>query len=223
MHRQEETDVDDDGWSDLPKYARGVLRPRVFWDNRKGRTISGIADVTVETREGGTDTIREKLETKTADGGLSGQMILGNGDIIAGSGILFVQSRTRDFSDARERDRMQTATLEMTLRRTRTRNTWLAGMGVDWYALRSVDALPTTYVSTRGGLFLHDDFTAAPWLVFSGRVRLDHHNLYDLLFSPSGAVLFRGEKWQARRGQQHGIRARLHERLEIDRGASLFL
>jgi len=198
MHRQEENDVDDDGWSDLPKYARGVLRPRVFWDNHKGRTISGVADVTVETREGGNETIREKLETKTADGGLSGQMILGNGDVLAGSGILFVQSRTRDFSDARERDRLQTATLELTLRRTRTRNTWLAGMGIDWYALRSADALPTTYVSTRGGLFLHDDFTAAPWLVLSGRVRLDHHNLYSLQFSPSGAVLLRGDKWQAR-------------------------
>jgi outer membrane receptor for ferrienterochelin and colicins len=204
MHRQEENDVDDDGWSDLPKYARGVVRTRVFWDNRRGRKISGHAGATVETREGGNETIREKLETKTADGGLSGQMILGNGDIVAGSGVLFVQSRTRDFSDARERDRMQTATIELSLRRERTRNTWVAGMGIDWYALRSVDALPTTYVSTRGGLFLHDDFTAAPWLVLSGRVRLDHHNLYSLLFSPSGSVLFRGEKWQARVSASQG-------------------
>ena len=204
MHRQEEKDVDDDGWSDLPKYARGVVRTRVFWDNHRGRQIAGVAGVTVETREGGNETIREKLETKTADGGLSGQMILGNGDVISGSGIMFVQSRTRDFSDARERDRMQTATLELALHRVRTRNTWVAGLGIDWYALRSVDALPTTYVSTRGGLFLHDDFTAAPWLVLSGRVRLYHHNLYSLLFSPSGSALFRGEKWQARVSASQG-------------------
>ena len=140
LHRQEENDVDDDGWSDLPKYARGVVRTRVFWDNKHGRKISGVAGVTVETREGGNETIREKLETKTADGGLSGQMILGNGDVVSGSGIMFVQSRTRDFSDARERDRMQTATLELALHRVRTRNTWVAGLGIDWYALRSVDA-----------------------------------------------------------------------------------
>jgi outer membrane receptor for ferrienterochelin and colicins len=204
LHRQEEHDVDDDGWSDLPEYARGVVRTQVFWDNKRGRKISGKASVTVETREGGNEIIREKLETKTADGGMSGQMILGNGDVLFGSGILFVQSRTRDFSDARERDRMQTATLELALRRVRTRNTWVAGLGVDWYALRSVDALPTTYVSTRGGLFLHDDFTAAPWLVLSGRVRLDHHNLYSLLFSPSGSALFRGEQWQARVSASQG-------------------
>ena len=29
-------DVDDDGWADLAGYSRGVVRPRVFWDNEHG-------------------------------------------------------------------------------------------------------------------------------------------------------------------------------------------
>jgi iron complex outermembrane receptor protein len=197
VHRQDERDGDDDGWSDLPGYRRMVARPRVMWQNGRGRTISGVATVTFEKREGGSDFAREQLETKTADGAMFGQIVLGNGYILGGSGALFVQSRTRDFPDIRERDRMQTATIELTLRRASPRHTWLGGIASDWYAVRSVDALPTTYVSTRPGIFFHDDFSAASWLLLSGSVRFDYHNLYDLLVSPRGSVLFRGEKWSA--------------------------
>ena len=52
-HRQDERDVDDDGWSDIAGYRRGVVRPRVFWDNRQGKSVTGIAGVTFEKREGG--------------------------------------------------------------------------------------------------------------------------------------------------------------------------
>ena len=197
-HRQEEADVDADGWSDLPGYARGAVRQRVFWDNGQGRSAAGVAGVTFETRDGGSALAREAFEAKTADGGLSGQMTLESGAILAGTGILFVQSRTRDFPDARERDRFQIATIEITLRKATSRHAWLAGVAADWYAIRSLDKLPLGYVSTRPGIFLHDDVTVAPWLVVSGSGRLDHHNLYGLLFSPRGSALVRGGPWAAR-------------------------
>ena len=197
-HRQEETDVDDDGWSDLPGYERGAVRQRVFWDNRQGRSVSGVAGVTFETREGGSEIARESLETRTADGVMFGQMNLDGGYVLAGAGALFVQSRTRDFSHGREGDRLQTATLEITLRRAATRHTWLAGMAADWYALRSGQELPTTYVSTRPGIFVHDDMTVAPWLLVSGSLRLDYHNLYSFLLSPRGSALVRRGPWAAR-------------------------
>src|SRR5579864_7044853 len=50
---QQRTDVDGDGWADLPKYARGVVRPRVFWDNHQGRTFFATAGGTWEDRTGG--------------------------------------------------------------------------------------------------------------------------------------------------------------------------
>ena len=65
-HRQDESDVNDDGWSDLPEYQRGVVRQRVFWDNGRGRSASGTAGVTFEKREGGSAIARQALETKTA-------------------------------------------------------------------------------------------------------------------------------------------------------------
>src|SRR5262245_48951894 len=36
---QSRSDVNGDGWSDLPKYRRGVVRPRLFWDNHSGRSF----------------------------------------------------------------------------------------------------------------------------------------------------------------------------------------
>ena len=38
-HWQQQTDVDDDTWADLPRYSRGVLRPRLSWDGGNGRTF----------------------------------------------------------------------------------------------------------------------------------------------------------------------------------------
>src|SRR5262249_16306436 len=36
---QQHADIDNDGWADLPKYARVVVRPRLFWDNHAGTTF----------------------------------------------------------------------------------------------------------------------------------------------------------------------------------------
>jgi len=38
-HGQQRTDVDGDGWADLAAYVRGVVRPRLFWDNHAGATF----------------------------------------------------------------------------------------------------------------------------------------------------------------------------------------
>ena len=51
-HRQTLTDVDGDGWADLPHYGRGVVRPRFFWDNGQGRSLFLTTGATRETRTG---------------------------------------------------------------------------------------------------------------------------------------------------------------------------
>ena len=50
---QQRTDVDDDAWADLAKYARVVVRPRLFWDNHAGRTFFATAGGMWEDRTGG--------------------------------------------------------------------------------------------------------------------------------------------------------------------------
>jgi outer membrane receptor for ferrienterochelin and colicins len=53
-HRQAAKDFDEDGWSDLPSFDRGLIRPRVFYDNGAGRTLFATAGVMAENRAGGT-------------------------------------------------------------------------------------------------------------------------------------------------------------------------
>jgi iron complex outermembrane receptor protein len=194
-HRQDEHDVDDDGWSDLPGYRRGTVRTRVLWDNRQGRSASGIANVTFEKREGGSTFAQQSLETKEADGALFGQMPLGK-YVLAGAATLFVQSRTRDFSDGREHERRESATIEIELRGASPRQTWVAGIATDWFTIRTTD--PSAYLSTRPGIFVHDDVTVAPWLSVSGSARIDHHNVHGFVFSPRGSALVHRGPWAAR-------------------------
>jgi iron complex outermembrane receptor protein len=204
-HYQDERDRNGDGWSDIPGYKRAVVSPQVFWDNGRGRTISGLADVRFEKREGGSAFARESLETKTANGRLSGQIVYKNGYILAGAASLFIQSRDHYFGDVLENERPQGATIEITLRRPSTRNVWMGGIVTDWYGLRTyVTPLPSGYISTRPGIFVHDDWKAEPWLVLSGGARLDHHNLYGFLLSPRGSALVRRGAWAGRFSASQG-------------------
>ena len=82
-HWQNETDVNDDVWADLPGYSRAVVRPRVFWDDGKGKLFFATVGFTAEDRFGGTvdDAIlpaagvpyEEALTTRRLDGGAVGQ------------------------------------------------------------------------------------------------------------------------------------------------------
>ncbi len=195
-HRQDERDVDGDGWSDIAGYRRGAARQRVFWDNRQGKSVNGTAGVTFEKREGGRSFAHQQFETKTADGQMSAQMPW-HGFTLAGTGMLYVQSRTRDFSDTREHERREAATIEIELRGTAPRQTWVAGLAVDWFTTRSHDVGAKTYLSTRPGLFVHDDVQVAPWLSVSGSARLDHHNIYGVVLSPQGSVRVHSGPWSA--------------------------
>jgi iron complex outermembrane receptor protein len=38
LHTQNRSDLDEDGWTDLPMFRRVQARPRVLWDNRSGRS-----------------------------------------------------------------------------------------------------------------------------------------------------------------------------------------
>ena len=197
-HWQDERDEDDDGWSDIPGHSRGAARTRVFWDNRRGRSVSGTAGVTFEKREGGSAFAHQSLETKEADGALFGQMPLGK-YLLGGAATLFVQSRARDFSDRREHERRQSATMEITLRRSAPRHAWVVGIASEWFANRTpTDPLPSAYVYTGPGIFFHDEMQVASWLSVSGSARLDYHVDDGAVLSPRGSALVHGGPWAAR-------------------------
>src|SRR6185436_9191886 len=75
-HGQARKDVDGDGWTDVAGFDRGMVRPRVTYDNERGTSILITAGLTAEDREGGTSDGRiapdgkpfiETLNTRHAD------------------------------------------------------------------------------------------------------------------------------------------------------------
>ena len=121
-HWQEQKDVDHDRWSDLPHYARGVLRPRLFWSDGKGNRFFATAGVTLENREGGTAAdvalpaagvpYVERLDTSGLDGGFLDQRLLAGTHVLTTRASLSQKRHTHGFGDITERDRHRTGFAE---------------------------------------------------------------------------------------------------------------
>src|SRR4051794_17407071 len=102
-HGQERNDVDGDGWGDLPRYARAIVRPRLFFDDKQGRTFFATAGFTAEDRSGGTmngaapQPIRapfsEALDTPPLDVGARAPALIGGAHLAAPRGPLGRQGR----------------------------------------------------------------------------------------------------------------------------------
>jgi outer membrane receptor for ferrienterochelin and colicins len=207
-HWQAHNDVNDDAWADLPGYSRGVVRPRLFWDNGAGRTFFATAGFTAEDRTGGTmpgaelsttgTPYVEALDTRRVDTGVVGQMLLRKRYLLSMRGALMQQRHDHQFGEVRERDRHETAFAEVTLRAPIARHTLVGGFAIERDAYRPRDLPRFTYTFTTPGLFLQDDMDVVKWLSLSASARLDHHNEYGTFFSPRVAALLRSGRWTSR-------------------------
>ena len=149
VNGQQRTDVNDDAWADLPRYARGVIRPRVFWDGGDGRTFFATVGTTIENREGGTmpDGVLpatgmpyiEALETRRVDGGAAGQTLLRGRYVLTARAAVALQRHRHQFGEVLERDRHDTAFSEVAIRGTAPRQTWVAGAAVEHDGYRNQD------------------------------------------------------------------------------------
>jgi outer membrane receptor for ferrienterochelin and colicins len=207
-HLQQEEDIDHDGWADLAGYTRGVLRPRLFWDNGRGSAAFITGSATYEDRQGGTEPASvlpatghpyiEALNTRRYDIGGSADFLLARNYVIALSGAAVWQRHDHLFGDIRERDRHDSVFAEASVRHTSGRHTWVAGVGLDRDNYNPLDVSRFAYDYTIPGLFLQDDIVVSPWLSVSASGRLDFHSQYGLFASPRISGLLRAKKWTSR-------------------------
>jgi iron complex outermembrane receptor protein len=207
-HGQAHTDVDGDGWSDLPYYARGVVRPRVFWDNHAGGTFFATAGATIEDRSGGTmpgavlpatgQPYLEELDTRRFDVGTAGQMLVGGKYVASVRGSFASQTQDHQFGDVRERDGHDTLFAEATLRRAIGRHTLVGGVALERDAFSPRDVPRFAYAFTVPGVFAQDDIDVAKWLSVSASGRVDVHSEYGTFFSPRVSALMRAGGWSSR-------------------------
>jgi iron complex outermembrane receptor protein len=207
-HWQQRNDIDDDGWADLAGYSRGVVRPRLFWNDDSGRSLFATAGAMWEQRHGGTMPAAvltptgapypESLDTTRFDGGMVAQMP------VAGRYVLTVRlsATSKDESylrrDVRERDSQDTFFAEVATRGTARRQTWVGGVAFERSTLDPRDEPRFGYQYNVPGVFLQDDIDVQRWLTLSVSGRLDVHNTFGTFVSPRLSALVRGGAWTSR-------------------------
>jgi len=200
-------DVDHDGWSDLPKYARAVVRPRLFWDNHAGRSFFATAGGTIEDRTGGTmpglslpagGTYLEALDTRRVDAGGVFHALGSNGVVWSGRASWTRQHQEHRFGDVVERDDHDTGFAELTVRRAVGPHTIVGGIAIDRDRFQPTDTPQFAYTYTTPGVFVQDDVDLARWLAVSASARLDHHSEFGTFLSPRISTLVRQGSWSSR-------------------------
>jgi iron complex outermembrane receptor protein len=200
-------DVNGDGWSDLPRYERAVVRPRVFWDNHAGRSFFATAGGTWENRTGGTipgmslpagGPYVEALDTRRTDVGSAFQVLSANGLVWSARASWSVQHQDHQFGEITERDDHDTGFAELTVRRGIAHHTVVGGVAVERDRFQPVDTPRFAYTYTTPGVFVQDDVDVARWFALSASARLDHHSASGTFLSPRISGLLRQGQWSSR-------------------------
>lgn len=207
LNRQSESDLNHDGWADVPGYNRAVVRPRLYWDDGKGDTLLVTAGATLEGRHGGTlpgsvapdgNPFLENLNTKRFDFGTVGKFKLHDDLVLNLRGSAMDENDGHVWGTVTDRDDHAVSFGEASLTGVSGKHVWTAGaaMAIDVYHSRQFSPLNYTY--TTPALFAQDEFDALPWLTIAASTRFDFHNRYGTFFSPRLSALAKFDDWTVR-------------------------
>ena len=200
LHAQQRSDLDEDGWTDLPEYRRFVARPRLFWDDGAGRSLLVVLGAMDERRRGGTmpgknapdgRPFPENLDTTRLDGGAVWRMTTAGAGVFAIRGSVTAQDHTHVFGSVTEEDAHRTLFGEASLMRTSGRHTWVAGAAVQADRYRSQQVARFDYTHVVPGVFAQDEIRVTPHVTLSGSARVDVHNEFGTFVSPRISALIR--------------------------------
>ena len=206
-HRQSKNDIDDDGWADLAGYTRGVIRPRVFWNDGAGRNGWATIGITAESREGGVtpdDSLRlligqmESSSTGRMDFGGGYQFIARDRYVVSGRIAGTLQRHDNLFGDVQERDRHTNVFAEAAVRGAAGRHTWVGGAAFERESFDPLNVPRFAYYHRVPGFFAQDDIRWNDWLTVSASARIDLHSTYGTFFSPRVSALVSKSGWTSR-------------------------
>ena len=207
-HGQRAQDLDDDGWSDVPHFSRGVVRPRVFYDNGRGGTVFVTAGVSAENRNGGTldeatapdgRPFREALDTRRADSGAVSRFVTAGGRVVSLRGSFSRTAQDRTFGVARDSGRRLVWFGEASVAGVAGRHSWVVGTAVSQDRYRNDEYPDVDFTFTAPGLFAQDDVRINGTLSASISARLDGHSKYGVMVNPRVSLLARpSEGWTMR-------------------------
>jgi outer membrane receptor for ferrienterochelin and colicins len=207
FHRQSRRDLDDDGWTDVAGYERGMLRPRLFYSDGEGTTIMATGGAIFEDRRGGTldgrvapDGAPFAESLGTSRGNLGGVMrrVMASSRLLSVRGSYGRESQDRTFGEVRERGVRSTGFGEISLQGAYARHTWVVGGAYQHDGYDARDLPMFDYSFNAPAVFAQDEFAVGSIRVsLSGR--LDVHDEYGALASPRGSLLWRPSmEWTVR-------------------------
>jgi iron complex outermembrane receptor protein len=207
-HSQAQKDRDTDGWTDLPGYARGVLRPRLFWSSGKGDAAMLTAGTTFESRNGGTmpdglapdgQAYPERLRTRRFDAGGTYHGLVGPSGLVNLRGSYSTQRHRHRFGDVHERDEHETWFAEGAYTLVHGRSTLVVGTALlnESFDSRDVDGFDFSF--TTPGVFTQWTMDIGARFSTTASVRADWHSEYGAFASPRLSALVRlAEPWTLR-------------------------
>jgi outer membrane receptor for ferrienterochelin and colicins len=208
VHWQQRSDLDRDGWTDLPVFRRTQVRPRVTWDNGAGRSVFATFGAVDEDRRGGTmpgavtpdgRPHPENLLTRQFDGGIVGRFLVSGGRVVSIRASDVRQRHDHTFGTVLEREQSTTGFGEASITGTAGAHTWVAGGALQREEFRATDVPRFDYTYTIPGVFAQDDVVVARWLTGSASARIDRHSAFGTFFSPRLSLLVRpSSRWTAR-------------------------
>jgi outer membrane receptor for ferrienterochelin and colicins len=215
FHRQQIQDLDDDGWSDVPAFTRGVARPRLFFDSGRGATMFVTGGLNVEERRGGTVSggvapdgrpFDQGLDTTRRDGGVVARFVTSGGRVVAVRGSLSHTAQDRFFGDAFDAGMRLVWFGEASLAGVRGKHSWVLGAAVQQDRYRNDSVPDVDFTFTTPGVFAQDDIRFNDDVSASVSARVDVHNEYGVLAHPRLSLLGRpGDSWILRASTGLGV------------------
>jgi iron complex outermembrane receptor protein len=200
FHRQSSQDLDDDGWLDLPGFERLVLRPRVFTDNRAGKTMFATVGVMAEDRDGGTapggtlpggGPFTESLRSRHVDAGFVGRWLAFDNRVLAVRGSYMRRTQNRRFGLTEEHGARATWLGEVSVQGNNGRQTWVGGAAFqqDRHVMRELPQFD--FIHSSPSLFMQDEITITDKWTLAVSARADVHSEYGVLATPRISLLSR--------------------------------
>ena len=206
-HGQPRQDLDDDGWTDLPFYSRGAIRPRIMYESGTGTSLFVTGGVIAENREGGTldgahapngQPFPEAIDTRRADVGALARWTAAS-TLVTVRGSFSRAGQRHVFGDVLERGVRRTAFAEASIGGASGRHAWIVGGAFQQDDYRPEDVTRFQYRFDVPALFVQDQWAIGSRVSISGSARVDLHDEYGTLASPRVSLLLRpSEHWTTR-------------------------
>jgi outer membrane receptor for ferrienterochelin and colicins len=217
-HYQNPADLDRDGWTELTGYKRIVARPRVYWSPSEQSSWFLTGGWMSENRRSGTfgnarlpdfNRFSDDDDTRRADGGVVGRMLLDPTLFLTVRASLTREWRTRWFGDTYEHDRRNTIFGDAALTKSiGDNNVLVGGMAFERDQFVTPDTRDFSYRYTTPALFAEHTWTPQRWIGITSSARLDLQSEFGDFVSPRISVVLRpSETWTARISRANGVYA----------------